>query len=188
MTKEFDAGGWSIIERIADDRIQRAIDEGAFDNLPGKGKPLDLEDDSWIPHELRMAYKLLKNAGFAVPEVDQRKTLSSLADALPEDTAAMSARNAHCEGAREAPRTPPRDDEARRTLETTLHDAMDRRDDVKTRYRQIHKFQVLLGRFRSQRGGALQVDEDSNYFDKIIKKTSLQVVNRHSATTPEDEA
>jgi hypothetical protein len=39
--------------KIIEDRIQRAQQEGAFDNLPGKGKPLDFEDDSFIPEDLR---------------------------------------------------------------------------------------------------------------------------------------
>jgi hypothetical protein len=44
---------------IAERRIQEAIERGEFDDLPGKGKPLDLgEDDRAVPPELRMAYRL----------------------------------------------------------------------------------------------------------------------------------
>src|SRR5579872_1077102 len=49
--------------RIADRKIQEAIDEGAFDNLPGKGQPLDLDDDPLTPPHLRLSNKILKNAG-----------------------------------------------------------------------------------------------------------------------------
>lgn len=49
----------SITERL----IQEAIDEGKFDNLPGKGKPLDLEEDMSSPPHLRVANRILKNAG-----------------------------------------------------------------------------------------------------------------------------
>ena len=55
------------ISIIAEQRIREACERGAFDSLPGAGKPLELEDDSHIPEDLRMAYKLLKNAGY-VPE------------------------------------------------------------------------------------------------------------------------
>lgn len=53
-----------------------------FDNLPGAGKPLELEDDSHIPEDLRMAYKLLKNAGYVPEEVQDRKEAQSLVEAL----------------------------------------------------------------------------------------------------------
>jgi len=49
--------------RIAERKIQEAIDEGKFDNLPGKGKPLNLDDDPFTPQHLRMANRILKNAG-----------------------------------------------------------------------------------------------------------------------------
>ena len=52
------------ISIIAEQRIREACERGAFDSLPGAGKPLELEDDSHIPEDLRMAYKLLKNAGY----------------------------------------------------------------------------------------------------------------------------
>lgn len=37
-----------IFSLIAEDKIQTAIKEGEFDNLPGRGKPLQLEDLSRI--------------------------------------------------------------------------------------------------------------------------------------------
>ena len=52
-----------FMKRIAEDRIRAAQDEGVFDNLPGKGKPLQLDDDSGIPEDMRLAFKILKNAG-----------------------------------------------------------------------------------------------------------------------------
>lgn len=58
-----------LIDRIAETRIQEAIDQGELHDLPGEGKPLHLEDDSAIPEELRAAYRLLKNAGFLPPEL-----------------------------------------------------------------------------------------------------------------------
>jgi len=70
------------IHKIAERRIQEAIERGDFDNLPGKGKPLQLEDDSYIPEELRMVYKILKNANCLPPELQLRKEIRQLKDLL----------------------------------------------------------------------------------------------------------
>jgi hypothetical protein len=52
----------SWFEIIADRKIRDAQDEGTFENLPGKGKPLHLETDLRVPPELRAAYRLMKEA------------------------------------------------------------------------------------------------------------------------------
>lgn len=69
-----------FFERIAENRILEAIEAGLFDNLKGKGKPLNLEDDSHIPPELKMAYKILKNADCLPPELELRKEIVTLQD------------------------------------------------------------------------------------------------------------
>ncbi|GFO68092.1 DUF1992 domain-containing protein [Geomonas limicola] len=51
---------------------------GEFDNLPGRGKPLVQEDLSGVPEELRMAYKVLRNAGCVPPEVELVNEVQSL--------------------------------------------------------------------------------------------------------------
>jgi len=76
------------IAGIAEERIREAMNRGEFDNLPGAGKPLSLEDDSLLPSELRVAYKVLKNAGCIPPELELRKeiiTLKSLLAAIEDD-------------------------------------------------------------------------------------------------------
>ena len=77
-------------QKIAERRIQEAIKDGALDDLPGAGKPLILEDDSHLPEDLRMAYKILKNAGCLPPEVSLRKEIARTEDLLAgmEDTRA----------------------------------------------------------------------------------------------------
>lgn len=52
----------SWVEIIADRKVRDAQDEGAFDNLPGKGKPLNLEIDPRVPPEQRAAYRLMREA------------------------------------------------------------------------------------------------------------------------------
>jgi hypothetical protein len=57
----------SWIDIVAERRIVDAMNEGVFDNLPGKGKPLQLDDDLSVPAHLRIQAKILKNSG-GVPE------------------------------------------------------------------------------------------------------------------------
>ncbi len=66
------------ISRIAEERILRAIAEGKFDNLQNMGKPLIFEDESWIPEDLRLAYRVLKNAGVVPPELELRGEIMNL--------------------------------------------------------------------------------------------------------------
>lgn len=69
-------------EQLIEARIKKAQDKGVFEDLPGSGKPLDLEDDRHIPEDLRMAHKILKNAGCTPPEVQLRKEIRTTEDLL----------------------------------------------------------------------------------------------------------
>ncbi len=69
-------------ERIVEERIKRAVREGDLDNLPGAGAPLILEDDAHIPQELRLAYKILKNADCLPPEIELKKEILQTEDLL----------------------------------------------------------------------------------------------------------
>jgi hypothetical protein len=64
--------------KIAERRILEAIENGEFENLEGQGKPLQFEDEAFIPDDLRMAYRFLKNAGFVPPEIESRKELINM--------------------------------------------------------------------------------------------------------------
>ena len=66
----------------AERRIAQAQKDGEFDHLPGEGRPLELEDDSHIPADLRMAFKVLKNAGYVPPEIADRKEAATILDLL----------------------------------------------------------------------------------------------------------
>lgn len=68
-------------EAIVEERIKKAQKEGAFDNLPGSGRPLAF-DDANVPEELRMAHKILKNAGFLPPEVALKKKIAHTRDLM----------------------------------------------------------------------------------------------------------
>ncbi|MBD8070845.1 DUF1992 domain-containing protein [Bacillus sp. PS06] len=67
---------------VSEDKIRRAYENGEFDNLPGYGKKLKHEDLSAIPQELRMAYKIMKNAGVINEETELRKELLTIEDLI----------------------------------------------------------------------------------------------------------
>lgn len=58
-----------LIDQLAEARIEEASRRGEFDHLPGSGERLQLDDDPLVAEELRVAYRVLKNAGCAPPEV-----------------------------------------------------------------------------------------------------------------------
>ncbi len=68
--------------RIVEEKILEAQKAGMFDNLPGKGKPLSLEDQTFVPEELRIAYHILKNAHVLPPEAELLKEIHTLEDLL----------------------------------------------------------------------------------------------------------
>ena len=67
---------------IAEQRIREAIDQGFFDNSPYRGRRVHLEEDESIPPELRMAFKVLRDAGCLPPEVELRREVASLSELL----------------------------------------------------------------------------------------------------------
>ncbi len=72
-----------ILATIAERKIREAMERGEFNDLPGAGRPLTMDEDlSGVPDELRAAYKILKNAGFVPPEVELRKEIVSLREML----------------------------------------------------------------------------------------------------------
>lgn len=71
-----------LLDQWAERHIIDAQTKGEFENLPGRGEPLTLDDDSHVPAELRAGYRLLKNAGCLPPELEQRKEAIQLLDLL----------------------------------------------------------------------------------------------------------
>jgi hypothetical protein len=66
------------IEKFVEEQISRAIKAGEFDNLAGKGKPIDLRAYFETPEELRAAYSILKSNNFAPQEVEVLKEIDAL--------------------------------------------------------------------------------------------------------------
>jgi hypothetical protein len=71
-----------LMETLAENRIRAAQEEGFFSNLPGQGKPLNLEEDSNVPEELRLTIKILRNAGCLPIEMELGKQIYSLRQLL----------------------------------------------------------------------------------------------------------
>lgn len=68
-------------EKIVEERIKKAQKKGAFNNLPGKGKPLP-EEDVNVPEDIRLAYKILKNADCVPPELEIKKEIRTTQELL----------------------------------------------------------------------------------------------------------
>ena len=81
-----------FLNRLVEEKIRRAQEEGVFDDLPGAGKPLELEQDDSIPEDLRLTYKVLKNSGCLPPEVELRREIFSLRQVLDSVTDADTRR------------------------------------------------------------------------------------------------
>ena len=84
----------SGLDWIAEQRIREAIERGEFESLPGAGRPLDLGDDPLVPQELRAAYRILKNAGYAPAEVHRLREIGELErwlETAPEDASRRKA-------------------------------------------------------------------------------------------------
>jgi hypothetical protein len=56
-------------------QIREAMERGDFENLPGHGKPLDLRIDPNTPPGWELAFKMLKDAGFAPEWIEQDKEI-----------------------------------------------------------------------------------------------------------------
>lgn len=67
-----------LFELLAERKIEEAVSRGELDDLPGRGAPLDLEEDPLVPQDLRAVHRVLKNAGFVPPEVDQVNQVTQL--------------------------------------------------------------------------------------------------------------
>ena len=78
---------------LVETRIREAREEGLFDDLPHKGKPVPVENDSRVPAELRGAYSVLKQAGVLPEEMELKKSIITLRSML-EAVAPRGARRA----------------------------------------------------------------------------------------------
>jgi hypothetical protein len=71
-----------LLDRLAEEQIEAAIRRGEFEALEGAGQPLTLDDNSLVPEELRVAYRLLRNAGCLPPEQQMKNEICEIEDLL----------------------------------------------------------------------------------------------------------
>jgi len=71
-----------LMDQWAERHITESQRNGDFDNLPGQGKPMTLDDDRHVPAELRAGYRLLKNAGYLPPELELRRDALEISSLL----------------------------------------------------------------------------------------------------------
>ncbi|MGE5244016.1 MAG: DUF1992 domain-containing protein [Betaproteobacteria bacterium] len=86
-----------MFDRIVDRKIREAMAEGAFDDLEGHGRPIDLEDYFATPEHLRMAHSILKSAGCLPEEIELLNEIASLERQMasthdPQQRAQLAAR------------------------------------------------------------------------------------------------
>ena len=67
-----------LLDALVEQRISAAAARGEFDNLPGAGEPLEFDDDALVPEEVRVANRIMKNAGFVPPAVEHLRALRDL--------------------------------------------------------------------------------------------------------------
>jgi len=67
-----------MLDFLVERRLEEAVSRGELSNLPGEGRPLELDDDPLIPEDLRLAHRILKNAGFVPPEVEALNDIARL--------------------------------------------------------------------------------------------------------------
>jgi hypothetical protein len=67
-----------LLDALVEQRIAAAAARGEFDDLPGADAPLTREDDALVPEAVRVANRVLKNAGFVPPAVEQLRALCGL--------------------------------------------------------------------------------------------------------------
>ncbi len=77
-----------------EDHIRRAMEEGKFDDLPGKGKPLKLEDDALTDPEWRLAHHMLRSSGFTLPWIERRQEIERRMESRGAGSEALAGRGA----------------------------------------------------------------------------------------------
>ncbi len=77
--------------RWVEELIRQAIEQGEFDHLQGKGKPLHWEEDPFTPPDLQLAYHLLRSNGFTLPWIETRRELIAEIDHLRRTVAKLRA-------------------------------------------------------------------------------------------------
>ena len=74
--------GFPALAALVEKRLEEAAAKGELSGLPGEGRPLDLDEDVLVPAELRVAYRIVRNAGFLPPELADIAEVQALIGAI----------------------------------------------------------------------------------------------------------
>lgn len=74
-------------DKIVEQKIREAMEKGEFDNLPGKGKPINMNESPFEDPTMRTAYRLLKNNNFSLPWIEERKEIDAAVEGALADLA-----------------------------------------------------------------------------------------------------
>lgn len=89
--------GMDFSTLMSEQRIRKAYEEGEFNELPGFGKPMDLNDDAGIPEELKMAHRMMKNAGYSTEEAELKQEMMRIEDLIRTCEDDVEAKSLHRE-------------------------------------------------------------------------------------------
>jgi DnaJ family protein C protein 28 len=64
-----------------EDHIRKALEEGVFDDLPGKGKPIRWDENPFVESDWQLTFRMLRDSGFALPWMETRKEIESQLEA-----------------------------------------------------------------------------------------------------------
>ena len=78
-------------DSVMDELIQDAMRSGAFDDLPGKGKPLKLSKNLFAPEE-QLAHQLLKDNNYTLPWIAERRKVQARIDAFRSEVSRVARR------------------------------------------------------------------------------------------------
>ena len=70
------------LTRIAEQKISQAIEDGSLTFDKFKNKPLPKSNDQFVPDDLKMAYKILKNSGYLPPEIEEKKEIQRIEELI----------------------------------------------------------------------------------------------------------
>ncbi len=128
--------------KLVEERLQEAFAEGRFADLPGKGKPLDLEEDPLADPAQWMARRILRNSGMSLPWIEERRQIEKLFAEATTELARSWSRNCACESA-EQPSS---------AAKSRWQNAMaDFRERVTTLNRRIRTYNLAVPHVRFQR-------------------------------------
>lgn len=60
-----------------EEQLRKAIDEGKFENLAGKGKPIQWDENPFVEQDWQLAFRMLRDSGFALPWMETRKEIEA---------------------------------------------------------------------------------------------------------------